>query len=50
MAGQIINYTANWGAVAMSSALNITFVRSGELTSGIAVTNPNDPKDEVGLS
>jgi len=34
----------------MSSALNITFVRSGELSTGIAVVNPNDSKEELGLS
>jgi sideroflexin-5 len=50
MAGQMVNYFANWMAVAMSSALNITFVRSGELTTGISVVNPNDPNESLGLS
>ena len=42
MAAQVVNYAANWLAVASSSALNISFVRSGEITSGISVTNPAD--------
>ena len=34
----------------MSSALNICFIRSGELTSGIGAVNPNDTNDELGKS
>lgn len=50
LAAQVINYMANWGAVATSSALNISFVRSGELSTGIAVTNPNDQSENFGMS
>lgn len=50
MAAQVVNYAANWIAVATSSALNISFVRSGEITSGISVTNPADQSESFGLS
>jgi hypothetical protein len=50
MAAQSINFLSNWIAVAASSALNVTFVRSGELTTGISVTNPNDPNESLGMS
>lgn len=50
LAAQTINFFANWVAVAASSALNVTFVRSGELTTGISVTNPNDPNESLGMS
>lgn len=50
LAAQSINFLANWVAVAASSALNVSFVRSGELTTGISVTNPNNSEESLGLS
>lgn len=45
MAKQSINYFANWMGVATASSLNVFFVRSGELKSGINVSDPNDANE-----